>query len=50
MYAGDDLADAGLDAGLFAEVGDVFASLADDDAGVFGADEGAEGEDVMAGG
>lgn len=40
VHAGDDLADAGLDTGLVAQVGDIFASLADDNASVLGADQG----------
>ena len=42
----DDLADTRLDAGLLAQVGYVLAALADDDAGLLGGDEGAEGERV----
>lgn len=42
----DNLADAGLDAGLFTQVGDVLPALADDDAGLLGGDEGAEGQSV----
>jgi hypothetical protein len=45
--ARDDLADARLDASLVTELGDVFATLADDDAGIFCADKGTEGEDVL---
>ena len=44
MYTGDDLADAGLDAGLIAKVGDVLAGLADDDAGLLGGDDGTKGQ------
>jgi hypothetical protein len=47
MDAGDDLADACLDASLFTQVSDIFAGLSDDDACVLSADEGAEGEGVL---
>lgn len=47
MYARDDLADASLDAGLVTEVGNIFASLSDDDAGVLGADKSSESENVL---
>lgn len=43
----DDLADTGLDASLFAEVGDVFATFPDNDAGVLGANERAESQDLL---
>ena len=39
MYTGDDLADASLYAGLIPQISNVFSCLADDDAGVLGADE-----------
>lgn len=41
MNAGNDLADASLDARLFTELGDIFSCLANDDASVLGANEGA---------
>ncbi len=41
MYTGDDLADASLYAGLIPQIRNVFSCLADDDAGVLGADESA---------
>lgn len=47
VYARDDLADAGLDAGLVTEIGNIFASLSDDDAGVLGADKSSESEGVL---
>lgn len=50
MDAWNDFADASLDTGLVAELSNIFAALADDDAGVFCADEGTEGEDVLGGG
>jgi hypothetical protein len=40
----DDLADAGAHACLVAQVSDVLARLADDDAGLFRGDNGAQGE------
>lgn len=40
----DDLRDAGLDASLIAEVGNVLASLSDDDTSLLGGDNGAEGQ------
>lgn len=39
-----DLGDTSLDAGLVAQLCHVLATLADDDAGLFGGDDGAEGE------
>lgn len=45
--ARDDLADASLDTGLVTEIGNIFASLSDDDAGVLGADKSSESEDVL---
>ena len=50
MNAGDDLADASLDAGLFPEFCDVFSGLANDDTGILGAHESAEGQGVGADG
>ena len=50
MNAGDDLADAGLDAGLLPQICDVFPSFADDNASVFCAHERAQGEGVVGGG
>lgn len=47
MDTGDDLANAGLDAGLVTQICDVFAGLAYDDAGVFCAYKGAEGEGLL---
>lgn len=38
----DDLADAGLDSSLVAEVGDILAGLANDDASLLGGDNSAE--------
>jgi hypothetical protein len=40
----DDLADAGLDARLVPQVGDILSALADDDAGLLGGDDSAKGE------
>lgn len=40
MDAWDDFADASFDPSLFSQIGDIFSSLAYDDAGVFCADEG----------
>ena len=39
VNAGNDLADASLDAGLFPEFSDILASFADDNPSVLGADE-----------
>jgi len=50
MHARDDFADAGLDASLLPEVSHIFSSLSNDDAGVFCANEGTEGEGVVGGG
>ena len=50
MNAGGDLADTGLHASLITEIGDVLATFTDDYAGIFGADECAKGEGVLAGG
>ncbi len=50
MNAGNDLADASLDAGAVSKFGDILASPTDDDASVFCADEGAEGESLVLGG
>ncbi len=47
---GDDLTDTGLDTGLVSQVGDIFASLADDNASVLGANKGAKGQQVVIGG
>jgi hypothetical protein len=47
MNTWDNLADAGLDASLIPQVGDIFSSLSNDDAGVFGADESAKSEGVV---
>ena len=47
MDTWDDLADAGLDACLVSEIGDVFATFPNDDAGVLGADKSAEGERLL---
>jgi hypothetical protein len=47
MDARDDLADTSLYAGLVTEISDIFASLADDDAGIFGADERTQGEGIL---
>lgn len=47
MYARNDLADARFDAGLVAEISNIFASLSDDDASVLGADKSPESEDVL---
>lgn len=40
----DDLGDASLDAGLVAEISDILAALANNDTGLLGRDNGAEGE------
>lgn len=50
VHARNDLADAGFDAGLVPEVGDIFACFPNDDASILGTDQSAEGEDVVAGG
>lgn len=50
MNAGNDLANAGFDAGLLSQVGDVFTGFSYDDAGVFCADESTQGEGVVRGG
>jgi len=44
VHALHHLAHAGLDAGLVAQVGHVLATLADDDTGFLGRDDGAQGE------
>ena len=48
MNAGDDFADASLDAGLFPEFCDVFAGLPNDDPSIFGAHERTKSERVVA--
>ena len=50
VNAGDDLADACFDAGLLPEFCDIFSSLADDNASILGANEGAEGQGIGAAG
>ena len=47
MDARGDLADTGLHTGLIAEIGDVLATFANDYAGIFGANERAEGKSVL---
>lgn len=47
MNTWDNLADAGLDASLIPQVGNIFSSLSNDDAGVLGADESAKSESVV---
>lgn len=47
--AGNNLADASLDSGLVAKIGDVFAGLADNHTGILGAHERSERQDVVAG-
>ena len=49
MDTRDDFGHTGLDTGLFPEICDVFSAFSDDDAGLLGSDESAEGEDVAAG-
>ena len=49
MDTWDDLADAGLDSSLVAEIGDIFAGLSNNHTGVFGANECAESQDVVSG-
>lgn len=41
---GDNLADASLDASLLAEISNILARLADDDSGLLGGNDGADGE------
>lgn len=49
MHARNDLADASLDTGTVSELSNIFAGASDDDACVFCADEGAEGEGPVLG-
>ena len=49
MNAGDDFADASLDAGLFPEFCDVFAGLPDDNPSILSADERTESEAIASG-
>jgi len=43
----DDFADASLDASLFAELCDILAALADDDASIFCTDKSTQSERVL---
>lgn len=47
MNTWNDLANASLDASLFAEFCDILTALADDDAGILCTDEGAESKGVL---
>jgi len=47
MYARDDFADASLDTGLVAKLGNILATFSDDNACVFGADECTKSEEVL---
>ena len=49
VHAGNDLADASLDAGAVSKLSDILASASDDDACVFCADQGTEGEGPVLG-
>ena len=50
VHTWDDLANTSLDTSLVAEVSDVFACLADDDASILGADESTESKNLVSGG
>ena len=49
MNAGDNLADASLDASLVAKIGDVFAGLSDNNTRILSANERSESQDVVDG-
>jgi hypothetical protein len=42
-----DFADSSLDTGLLSQIGNIFASLANDYTGIFGAHESAQSQGVM---
>jgi len=47
MHTRDDFADASLDAGLVAKLGNIFPTFADDNTCVFGADECTKSEEIL---
>ena len=47
MNTRNNFADTSFDACLFSQIGDIFASFSDDDAGVFCANESAESQGVL---